>query len=99
MLSKVKTELKEVNGVWRSVPVKYPDWYGIPGIGFIWVNTQHDPYIEYKGKQFNSLYVEDTMWNWFQDEFPNGDEKAFSQFMLDNQEFVYGLCDEVCSFL
>lgn len=83
-----------------SFPMKeYPDWYGIPGIGFIWHNTQTDPEIEYKGKRINSTIIEDAMWSQYREECkekdiePNEDE--FEKYMRENADDVYELIEIV----
>ena len=80
----------------------YPDWYGIEGIKFIWVNTQSDPLIEYKGKRCSCYIIEDTMWQrWTYPDDKNyseenaKDEKGFAQYMLDNADEVKELCELV----
>ena len=86
-----------------SFPMKeYPDWYGIPGIGFIWHNTQTDPELEYKGKRINSTIIEDAMWDkWIHDDDGNlipGREKdndGFSKYMKENADDVYELIEIV----
>lgn len=38
MISTIERDMKVANG-FVSFPMKeYPDWYGIPGIGYIWHN-------------------------------------------------------------
>ena len=52
----------------KTIDMNFPgfygmdSWYGIEGIKFIWINTQSDPLIEYKGKTCSCYIVEDTMW-------------------------------------
>lgn len=79
---------------------EFPDWYGIPNIGFIFVNTQSDPLIEYKGRRCSCFVVEDTMWeNWIHDDNGNlltdreKDFDGFDEYMLENKEKVYELCE------
>lgn len=80
----------------------YPDWYGIPNIKFIWHNTQSDPTLVYKGKEFSQYYVEDTMWYRFthddDDNFiseRDQDFDGFDKYMLENKDDVYELCDAI----
>ncbi len=88
------------NGV-ASFPMKeYPDWYGIPNIGFIWHGNWSDPEIEYKGKRIDSYIVEDTMWErWIHDDNDNlipereGDDDGFAKYMRDNADEVCYLID------
>lgn len=51
------------------------NWYGIPGIEFIWRGTQSDPLIKYNGQTINSTIVEDTMWERFNEDHPEICEK------------------------
>ncbi len=100
MISTIKRDFKVINGV-ASFPMKeYPDWYGIPGIGFIWHGSQSDPFIEYKGKEINSFIVEDTMWDrWTHDDYGNyisergKDLDGFSKYMKENANEVYELIE------
>ena len=75
----------------------YPDWYGIPGIKFIFINSWADPLIEYKGKRCSCFVVEDTMWDEFtHDDYGNyieRDENEFDGFMLENADEVRELCE------
>lgn len=90
MQSTIKNDLRfDENGVLQVVPMEYPDWYGIPNIGFIWINSWADPMLEYKGKQINSYYVEQSMWEQFREDFPNANEDEFKKYMLDNKDDVY----------
>ena len=77
----------------------YPNWYGIPNIGFIWRGSWSDPYIEYKDKQFNSYIVEDTMWSRYREECDelgiDANEDDFDVYMLSHKDDVYELCDLV----
>ena len=69
------------------------DWYGIPGIKFIFWNTQSDPGIVYKDHYINSFVVEDSMWEMFIEEVEMDDEDSFTGYMLKNKNMVYELCD------
>ena len=93
MTSTIDTDFVVKNGV-ASFPMKeYPNWYGIEDIGFIWHGEWSDPYIEYKGKQLNSVPIEDSMWSIYCEECkedginPDEDE-GFSQYMRDNADEV-----------
>lgn len=100
MTSTLKRDLKQVDGVMTFPMKEYPDWYGIPDIGFIWYNTQTDPMLEYKGKLINSTIIEDTMWERYtHDDDGNyisinaSDEEGFKHFMLHNKDDVYELLE------
>lgn len=100
MISTIERELVVNNGVASLEAKQYPDWYGIPHIGFIYHNSWADPEIEYKGKRINSTIVEDTMWErWTHDEeghcLRNKTNDGFSQYMKDNAEEVYELIELV----
>ena len=84
-----------------------PDWYGIEGIKFQFINTQTDPRIWYKGRDCSCYDVEDTVWEWFREDhgrayFGPIEEtevsdvgKQFSEYMLENADEVRSLCEEV----
>ena len=99
MKSKLATTLISIKGQMILKPKEYPDWYGIPDIGFIWKGTQSDPYLEYNRKQFNSHIVEDTMWErYHMDCKENGimpSEDDFTGYMLSHKDEVYELCNLV----
>lgn len=102
MVSTMERDFVVENGV-VSFPMKtYPDWYGIPGIGYIWYNTWTDPELEYKGKRINIHLVEDTMWNrWIHDDDGTlnidreKDIDGFSEYMNTNSDDVYELLDAI----
>ena len=93
MISTVDSEIQVYDGVANLVAKVYPDWYGIPDVGFIWYGNYSDPYIEYNGKQIDAYIVEDTMWERFREEFPHGSDGDFDQYMLDHREEVYELIE------
>lgn len=70
----------------------YPDWYGIPGIKFIWHNAWADPEIEYKGKRCSCFIVEDTMWERYREDHEDNMD-AFGNYMRENADEVYELCE------
>ena len=78
-----------------TVGKKQEWWYGIEGIYFIYMGDWNDPLIGYKGYAFNVHDVEDCMWEWFLEEFPDGDMEYFPQYMLDHQDEVFCLLDEI----
>lgn len=86
-------------GIHLIVPVEYPDWYGLPEVGFIWHGAWADPELEYKGKEFNSHIVEDTMWERYNeyceenDKIPDYDD--FAKYMTEHEDEVYELLDLV----
>ena len=100
MISTIERDFIVKNGV-ASFPMKeYPDWYGIPDVGFIWHGEWCDPEIEYKGKRINSTIVEDTMWERYtHDDDGNyisanaNDEEGFNHYMHQNREEVYELIE------
>ena len=57
MISTMEKKLVVVDGVMQLAPKELPDWYGIPDIGFIFINEWNDPHLEYKGKRYNSVPV------------------------------------------
>lgn len=95
MKSTIKNDLRVENGVLHVVPKEYPDWYGIPGIGFICRGTQSDPDLEYRGNVIDAYVIEDTMWERFNEECEENGATAntdlFAEFMRENTEEVYYL--------
>lgn len=77
--------------------VNFPNWYGIEGIKFIWINTQSDPLIEYKGKRCSCYIVEDTMWERYREECEldgvETTEDGFKEYMQNNSSDVFELCE------
>lgn len=96
--STMKRKWVNYNGVYKLEPEEYPYWYGIEGIGFIFQNCWADPLIEYKGKQFSCFYVEDAMWEEFREDHPHGTEEEFDQYMRDNKDEVYELCENIVNY-
>lgn len=86
-----------------SFPMKeYPNWYGIPNIGYIRRGEWNDSALEYNGKIYNVFDIEIPMWDrWIHDE--NGDflkereddEEGFAQFIRDNVKEVYELLENI----
>lgn len=92
MVSTIERNMKVINGV-VSFPMKeYPDWYGISGIGYIWINEWTDPQLEYNGKRFSCYIVEDTMWERYREECYERDVKPdvdkFGDYMRENADEV-----------
>lgn len=78
--------------IFQILEKKYPNWYGIDGIKFIWHNEWADQEIEYKGRRCSCYVVEDTMWERFhEDDLSDPDE--FARYMRENKDEVYELCE------
>lgn len=77
--------------------VNFPNWYGIDGIKFIWINTQSDPLIEYKGKRCSCYVVEDTMWERYREDCEldgvKTTENEFEEYMRNHSDDVFELCE------
>lgn len=107
MVTKTKIKArKNLDSLLIAMGVKpledYPDWYGIPNIKFIWHNSQTDPTLVYKGKEFSQYLVEDTMWFRFthddDDNFikeRDQDFDGFEKYMLESKDDVYELCEAI----
>lgn len=99
MISTLERDFVVKDGVARFSMKEYPDWYGIPDIGFIWHNTQTDPELEYKGKRINSTIIEDAMWSQYREECEEKsvepDEDEFEKYMRENADDVYELIEIV----
>lgn len=87
----------------KTIDMNFPgfdgmnSWYGIEGIKFIWINTQSDPLIEYKGKTCSCYIVEDTMWERYREDCEldgvKATEKGFEEYMQNNSNDVFELCE------
>lgn len=99
-LSELKSLAKVLGWDKETEHEKLPNWYGIPNIKFIWINTQADPLIEYKGRRCSCYVVEDTMWYYYTHDDDDNEipaelckEEDFAKYMQDNKEMVYELCE------
>lgn len=92
MKSTMDATLYKAGDTWSVVPKEYPDWYGIEGIGFIFINTWADPLLEYNGKQVNSVAVEELMWDdyneWCREAGLPIKEDEFGNYMRNNEDTV-----------
>lgn len=98
-LKQIRKEMDNLNSFikymgwdYESYLKRLPDWYGIPGIKFIWHNEWSDPEIEYKGKRCSCYIVEDTMWSFFREETGLNNEDEFAKYMSNHKNVVYELC-------
>lgn len=97
MISTMEKDFVKVDGTMQLVPKELPDWYGIPDIGFIYNGTWNDPHLEFKGKRYNSVSIEETMWSYFNEwceevcEEPT--EELFVDYMQANEDEVYELLE------
>ena len=83
------------NGVMHIVPKELPNYCGIETIGVVWHGEWSDPEIEYKGKRCNVYDMEDTMYGYYRDEYPNDGENNFAKYMKDNESEVIELCEHI----
>ena len=65
-----------------------PNWYGIPDLKFINHGSWADAEIEYKGLIFNELDIEETYFNWFNEEYPKYSDELFESFMLEQGDNI-----------
>lgn len=79
--------------VMHIVPKELSNWYGIEEIGFVWHGEWADPEIEYKGRRCSCFIIEDVMWGFYRDEFPDGNEDDFGDYMLGHTDEVRELCE------
>lgn len=97
MISTLKEILVYKNGRLCVVPKEYPDWYGIPCIGFIYHGDWADPEIEYDGEILNSCIVEDSMWSMYTEDCAEiGKESNIDEFaiyMKEHADDVYYLIE------
>lgn len=97
MISTMEKDLVKANGEFKLVPKELPDWYGIPNIGFIYNGSWNDPHLEYKGKRYNSVPIEETMWSyfneWCEETCEKPTEELFVDYMQANADDVYELLE------
>lgn len=97
MFSTLRKTIITKQGKGLIVPVEYPNWYGLPEVGFICHGQWADPELEYKGKEINSHIVEDTMWERYNEHCEENDKTTndddFEKYMEENQDYVYELLD------
>ena len=73
-----------------------PDWYGIPGLKFIDHGSWSDAEIEYKGLIFNEIDLEETYFDWFDEEYPEYSDELFESFMLEQEDNIkYELAENI----
>lgn len=58
-----------------------PNWYGIEGIEFEWLGQQ-DPLLHYKEHIFNANDIQDSLWEFYQEDIENGLE--WEEFVIAN---------------
>lgn len=97
MISTITRDLVSINGNIVLGWKEYPNWYGIKDIGFISHGAWSDPEIEYKGRVLNSIIVENTMWERYNEECEadgvTPDEDDFALYMESHPEDVYELIE------
>lgn len=65
------------------------NWYGIEGTEFHFNGPLADPEITFNGVRDDSLIdVENTMWEWFNEEVGTGNDNQFHAYMRDNADEV-----------
>ena len=97
MKSTIKKELVCKDNAWTLAAKEYPNWYGIPDIGYIYYNSWADPNLEYNGKIINCREIEDTMWEYYNEDCKESTIKptddGFGLYMKDNQDLVCEMLD------
>lgn len=58
-----------------------PNWYGIEGIKFEW-RGQQDGFLYYKKHIFNANDIQDSLWEFYQEDIENGLE--WEEFVIAN---------------
>ena len=102
MTSEVYDELviRTENGkkVFRVQAKKFPNWYGITDIGFIYHNELEDAELEYKGEVFNVHLVEGAMWDSYCDDIEiEPTEDGFKVFMRNHESEVHDMLNSLIS--
>lgn len=97
MISTLEKSLVVKEGRLCLVPKEYPNWYGIPDIGFIYHNDWADPELEYDGEILNSHIVEDSMWSIYTEDCEETEKKPstdeFEIYMKKHADDVYYLIE------
>ena len=96
MLSTIEKDMKfDENGVMRIVPKEYPNWCGLPDVGFISHNEWSDSELEYKGQRINVNDISDSVYAGYE-EFCEENKidisvEGFIEYVKENQDEVYEL--------
>lgn len=97
MKSTLEKSLVVKEGRLCLVPKEYPNWYGIPDIGFIYHGDWADPEIEYDGETLNSCIVEDSMWSMYTEDCEEMGKESnideFTTYMKEHADDVYYLIE------
>lgn len=68
-------------------PKRYPAWYGIRGIQFIWQGEWNDPLLKRRSRVINACMLEDLLWSMFREDIEEKrttlDESEFDVWMQD----------------
>lgn len=75
------------------------DFYGVPGIEFVWHGSQSDPEVEYKGVRINYYDLEDGLWDLYTEEMREAGKKAtddgFEAWIAKNHDQVYNDAEDL----
>lgn len=98
----VRPEYSFLMGYKTGIPQKW--WHGIRGITFIFMGAWNDSLVGYKDYAINSHFIEDTMWEKYNEEFSAPDYHSpeyvkfvndFSKYMRENKEMVFDILDSI----
>ena len=100
--NEIKPDYNFLMGYKTGIPKEW--WHGINGITFMFMGEWNDPLIGYKDYAINSYFVEDSMWELYNEECPAPDyyepEKYkkymddFTKYMQDNAYRVFEILDD-----
>lgn len=87
-----KTLLESLN---KKTTLTEGEFYGVPGVEFIWHGEWSDPEVKYKDHLFNYYELENVLWDEFKEEYPEAREEDFDKYVLENKARVYELLDDM----
>lgn len=87
------------DAVKKSRKIGDDNFYGVPGIKFIWHGEWSDPEVEYKGIRFDYYDLEDPLWDEYKSEMEEEGKKAdmseFDDWVYDNKDLVYEFAEHM----
>lgn len=87
------------DAVRKSRKIGDDNFYGVPGIKFIWHGATEDPEVEYKGIRFDYYDLEDPLWDEYKSEMEEEGKKAdmseFDKWVYDNKDLVYEFAENM----
>jgi hypothetical protein len=100
MKSTIRKDFYLKDGVYVFGFVEYPDYCGIPEIGYVSNGHYNSAELEYKGHLIPEPYIADTMWDRYEEDCEElgvePSEKDFDgRYMKENADVVYELIEMI----